>query len=304
LAVALSWNRRHRVAPLSRNAPFWATVHHVSLAKLSLGFLVADGYTQDCIGPSESDFAVLIPFSGASKHVVSGRSLPLSRSTAGVHSPGQPAQVFIAGYVEMMSVGFNQAFVVSELERALQHSIRTPVRFSPYMNLDALGGAAVRSAVLRLCRALDRAPGSWRHSLAVRQIERSLASLLLDAQPHNYTRRLHRFAAAGPWQVRAAEAFIEAHAHEPLTLADLASLTGVSARSLEYSFRRFRGCTPMEFLRSVRFARAHADLLDAAPDLKISDVAARWGFLHFGRFSRSYAKRFGELPSATLRRSV
>lgn len=32
-------------------------------------------------------------------------------------------------------------------------------------------------------------------------------------------------------------------------------------------------------------------------------IAARWGFTHFGRFSKLYRDRFGESPSVTLTRS-
>ncbi|WPL20834.1 helix-turn-helix domain-containing protein [Thiorhodovibrio frisius] len=36
----------------------------------------------------------------------------------------------------------------------------------------------------------------------------------------------------------------------------------------------------------------------------ITEVAARWGFLHMGRFTRAYRDLFGELPSTTLARSL
>jgi len=35
----------------------------------------------------------------------------------------------------------------------------------------------------------------------------------------------------------------------------------------------------------------------------VTNEAARWGFLHFGRFAQEYRALFGELPSETLRRS-
>jgi AraC-like DNA-binding protein len=35
----------------------------------------------------------------------------------------------------------------------------------------------------------------------------------------------------------------------------------------------------------------------------VSAEALRWGFWHFGEFSRAYKKCFGELPSETLRRA-
>ena len=40
-------------------------------------------------------------------------------------------------------------------------------------------------------------------------------------------------------------------------------------------------------------------------DLRVTDLAMKWGFTHLGRFSRAYKEFFGELPSTqkTLRRS-
>ena len=39
-----------------------------------------------------------------------------------------------------------------------------------------------------------------------------------------------------------------------------------------------------------------------ARDLRVSDVALRWGFTHFGRFSLEYRRMFGESPRETLKR--
>lgn len=33
----------------------------------------------------------------------------------------------------------------------------------------------------------------------------------------------------------------------------------------------------------------------------VTEIAARWGFFHFGRFSAAYADFYGEAPSRTIR---
>ncbi|MFD1530462.1 helix-turn-helix transcriptional regulator [Pseudonocardia aurantiaca] len=76
------------------------------------------------------------------------------------------------------------------------------------------------------------------------------------------------------------------------------------SRDAHRRFARTLGTSPMAYLRDVRLDRIHAELLAAGPDaVAVGQVAARWGFLHAGRFSATYKRRFGRSPSATARRS-
>ncbi|OIH94016.1 MULTISPECIES: AraC family transcriptional regulator [unclassified Curtobacterium] len=104
-------------------------------------------------------------------------------------------------------------------------------------------------------------------------------------------------------QLRAAVEYIHAHAAETVTIAELSAVAGLSVRSVQESFRRVFDVTPLAYLRDVRLDRVRAELLELDPQAGvIGDVARRWGFAHLGRFSASYAARFGEYPKQTLRR--
>jgi len=88
-----------------------------------------------------------------------------------------------------------------------------------------------------------------------------------------------------------------------LYVTDLCRVTGVSERSLEYAFKGVMGLTPMAFLSRLRLHRVRHELLLAMPGATtIAKEALRWGFWHFGDFSRAYKDCFGELPSDTLSR--
>jgi AraC-like DNA-binding protein len=107
----------------------------------------------------------------------------------------------------------------------------------------------------------------------------------------------------GHARVRRAVDHIHNHAHEPLTVADIAGAADLSIRGLQDAFQRVLGLTPMMYLRQVRLAYVHEDLLQGDPDAtSVGDVAKRWGFTHAGRFSGAYAQRYGEYPKTTLRR--
>ncbi|MEG8037565.1 helix-turn-helix domain-containing protein [Sphingomonas sp. LR61] len=88
-----------------------------------------------------------------------------------------------------------------------------------------------------------------------------------------------------------------------MTIADLAAVAGLSVRSVQESFRRVFDVSPLTYLQDVRLDRVRSELLALDPQVgAIGDVARRWGFAHLGRFSASYAARFGEYPKQTLRR--
>jgi AraC-like DNA-binding protein len=61
--------------------------------------------------------------------------------------------------------------------------------------------------------------------------------------------------------------------------------------------RKHLDTTPMDHWRSIRLRRVPSELLSASASTRISDVAARWGLPHAGRFAIHYAKTFGEAPS-------
>ncbi|MFD4736897.1 helix-turn-helix transcriptional regulator [Streptomyces virginiae] len=101
--------------------------------------------------------------------------------------------------------------------------------------------------------------------------------------------------------VRRAIAFIESHPAAEIGLADTAAAAGVTPRALQYAFRRHLGTTPMAYLRRVRLAQAHDDLVAADPAREtVTAIAHRWGFHHQGRFAADYRQTYGVLPRHTL----
>lgn len=137
-------------------------------------------------------------------------------------------------------------------------------------------------------------------------LEQLLIQSLICGQPHNYSDVLYspKERQLAPWYVKKAEEYIEANASNPITLADVAEITGVSERSLQNAFKKAKGLSPMQYLREVRLEMANRALLVAAPDESVTPVAISCGFRQLSRFARQYKDRFGELPSETLQRSM
>lgn len=102
--------------------------------------------------------------------------------------------------------------------------------------------------------------------------------------------------------VRKAREFALEKIDEPLQVIDICRAIGVSRRALQYSFQDVVGVNPIAYLRLLRLNGARRDLINADGALQVKDVAARWGFWHWSRFSADYRQMFNELPSETLHR--
>ena len=132
--------------------------------------------------------------------------------------------------------------------------------------------------------------------------EENLIVSLLYGQAHNYSQYLCDEApSVAPGHVKRVEYYILANAAKNISIEDLAKVAQTSVRSLFAGFKQFRGISPMRYLRNVRLDNVRRDLKKAEQGVTVTDVATRWGFTQLGRFAGDYQRRFGELPSATLR---
>jgi AraC-like DNA-binding protein len=173
-------------------------------------------------------------------------------------------------------------------------------------DLDTTRGAG-RSLIqyLRLALSEFNRPDSALHApLALRQFERLFMTTLLLAHRHNYSDLLQgRPAVTAPRDVKRVVDYIHANLDTQITLADLASVSGVPGRTLRQHFSDFKGMAPMAYLRRTRFAEARADLL-RRDGRTVTEIARHWGFEHMGRFAAGYRRLFAEPPSATARRDA
>jgi len=106
-----------------------------------------------------------------------------------------------------------------------------------------------------------------------------------------------------PGPLKKALDLLEADPARAWTVDEIASVCGISRRTLQRQFRRFIGRMPMAFLRDLRLGRARQELLRASGGASVTDIARRSGFNHVGRFATQYHARYGESPSATLCRN-
>jgi AraC-like DNA-binding protein len=107
---------------------------------------------------------------------------------------------------------------------------------------------------------------------------------------------------ASPATLRRAIAFIDEHAHDDITGAEIAAAAGVTVRAVQLASRRHLDITPLGYLRRVRLHHAHRQLAAADPQHEsVTAVAYRWGFANSSRFAACYRQAYGVLPGHTLR---
>ncbi|WP_217558246.1 AraC family transcriptional regulator [Streptomyces sp. GbtcB6] len=173
-----------------------------------------------------------------------------------------------------------------------------------------LGGpitpTAARSwqAVAALVRQEATEGGEFTRSpLLTAQLTRMLATALVGTYPVVDADEGGRPGNVLPRGLRRALELVEREPETDLSVAVLAAAASLSPRALQEGFRKHLDLTPTEFVRSVRMARAHEALAQADPHSgkNVAQIAYQWGFGNLGRFARDYQRRYGQLPSTTLR---
>jgi AraC-like DNA-binding protein len=191
------------------------------------------------------------------------------------------------------------------LSEALGRELTTQIAFEPAL-VTTKGAARTWLRMLTVvAQEVFRSDSALRQPLVATPYAHSLIYSMLVGTEHPHSRILAAPAKyIAPQAIRPAIEIIEAEAHQPLTVASLASRCNISSRTLQQGFLRHTGMSPMTYLRQVRLRRAHEDLLNSDPSVDtVASVANRWGYSNPGRFAGAHTDRYGESPAETLRRS-
>lgn len=107
---------------------------------------------------------------------------------------------------------------------------------------------------------------------------------------------------ARPELVSRVTTFLHDNLSEPVTIAELSRLAGVSERTLRAAFRESLGRSPKQYTIEQRLHAVREALQTADPKTTtVTDIAMAYGFFELGRFAGRYRQAYGEPPSATLR---
>lgn len=289
----------------NRTRPFLAKLQFKRLENVTLSYAWFASAMIITSTPSKPYYALFFRRHGTSEYTARRRRF-ITSPMRGALLPGmQPVYVRTQENWHVFGTLFSPDAMRRELSNLLERDAGRPLEFDPVVDFDRGAGLHIKKSLWQLYqRAAEADSETFESTLALRQAERSLITLILEGLNHNYSKLVNGpCRGVAPWQVRAVEEFIREHADQPISLGDLAAVGGVTGRSLQFTFRRYRGCCPMEFVRRVRFESVRRELLRADDHTTVTSAAMRWGFSHLSRFAGEYRARYNESPSITLRQA-
>ena len=230
-----------------------------------------------------------------------GRKLTTVTTDHGCISVGA-ARIDFPPDFEQLVWRVDRRHLIGRLRAVADATITRPLRFEAAFDLSRGLGASFRALLNSYATTVNENPPEVLR-LVVPELEAALSGLLLAGSRHSYSNQFAREpVSVAPRQVFRVESHIEANWDKPIRVEELAAIAGTSTRSLFRTFQQVRGYSPLQFARKLRMERARKMLIEGKPALLVTEIALACGFGDLSRFSRDYAKAFGEPPSATWRR--
>lgn len=293
----------HFLSPSDRHATGFHAVHRASRqGDYSLNIV---GYGSEVdIDPGElSNFFLLqIPVAGSAM-VRCGNDTAIARAdhSASLLSPTLPTRMLWSDGCEKLIVLVAREAMRRHCEHMAGRSV-DKVEFATAIDTTSGAGRQVLGHVKLMREAAEMEGGLTGDYLA--RLGESLSVFLLTALPHSQRSALDSPASApGSTVVTRAEEWICANLNRTFSVIDVAAAVGVSLRSLQEGVRRQRGTTLSHMIEAVRLDLFRATLSDPHNHNSVTEVACLVRLGHLGRAAAVYRKRYGETPSATLRRT-
>jgi len=284
---------------LEPHSHFLTRYYHANFHQSTMIYLQWQG-AQKLIRNQPNDLYVFyLPIEGLIKEKINQLEPILSSNkVAHFFTPEQNLAGEISSKGQGISVCISRQRLHQELAKLSDNTINSLITFQPEVDLTTAFGHSLKELILFAWQATAQ------NSLFLPQLEQTLVTGLLQYHSHNYSASLQKNEAmVSDRTVRLAQEFMVANLQKSISLGDIASAIGVSGRSLQRSFSKYCGCSPLQFLKQARLEALHQELSQGISTLAVTDLMIQYQFGHLGRCSQSYQKCFGELSLETVGRS-
>ncbi len=303
----------HRLNVHSGKSDFNARHNRIAVRDVTLNVLSYGSEVMIDPGQRGDYYLVLLPMRGRAQLFCGGQEALIDLDTLAVLRPQTPTRMLWSGDCSMLLLQVPRASLDMRMPVGLLDADRTSaprVALTQSRSNPAIG--ACWQATLDFAYNLDRFGAYWQnHAAACASMEgfllQALATMLEPTHELTPSKNITTSTVPPSTQARCVSRaceYMQAHAHQALSLEEVARAACVSPRTLEVSFRRVHQQTPLTYLRTLRLDRVRQALQEAARQclpVSVTELALQHGFCHMGRFAAYYKQRFGCAPSATLR---
>ncbi len=278
--------------------------------KLSQLYLLQAEFPQGAIvtaQPFENDFLLEIPFSGKLNIGYQNKLMPFYYNSSYLMTSKESLLYKYGENAGHISVRIAHNLLQSYALKLINHQSDQQFKIQSRALLTSKESLAVRNYLVFLAHQLNTGEGAiFQSPLIATEIQNTILSMLISISDNNYIPlESQQEESCLPRYVRVATDYIDAHLSEPISIADLASITGVHARTLTNGFKKHYNISPLAYLKHKRLEAVRRDLSEADPETSlVTDIAIKWGFHHLSRFAQDYRNHFGELPSETLKKEL
>ncbi|MBT2785284.1 MULTISPECIES: AraC family transcriptional regulator [unclassified Halomonas] len=139
---------------------------------------------------------------------------------------------------------------------------------------------------------------NWQDPLDQLALDSATQTALIHTLRHYSQRRLPTLRPTGglpAWQLKRVVEFIEHHLSQPLTLADMANVTGLSDYHFARMFKQATGYPPHRYVLRRRLTRARHLLAETSQNM--TEIALRCGFGSSSHFSKRFRAETGVSPT-------
>lgn len=253
--------------------------------------------------PTRSFYSVTIPLAGHSRFLVAGDFGTFHSTKLYLQYPEKTFNAKIEkGPFESLSLCFDATMLNSIADKILGVDGKKGMLLESLDLARPMAQSFARHALFFWSEILRGGP-MLSSPLIAQESVHMLGTLLVSAASpaSERTRTIARKCSSRV--VQQAEDYIMVNLTNPISAADVAAASGMSARTVAREFRKHHGSTVKEFIKQRRLEAANRILLAANPgETNVTKVALDFGFDQLGRFSADYNQAFGELPSQTLAR--
>jgi AraC-like DNA-binding protein len=274
------------------------------VGRMSVKFL-----SWDCEGRYETStwrthdhhLALHIPLRGSFEARQSGEWVTVAPGSALVVSAAGETKRRWEGPCDLLNIMIDRDALDQSVTREAFSGPDGVLHFPDLTLIDLNEAATLARFVEMIIRDLETENSAFSDPAVGVEAERVLLQLLLRTMRQEVERRpIHERYRIVPAYMRRAERFIRERHGDSLDIGLIAQGSGVSPRTLQYGFRKYRGASPMGFLRDIRLSFARRALLDGRSG-SIHDVSVAVGYRSDSQFARDYRASFGESPTETRR---